>query len=361
MGATISSLFLRAAGDVLLAATRQFPNERNRYARRVEGAAMRCAYVALCHCALAKLKWDPSAEMVVLSEAAEPKALARLAWDVCHERLSNEDLWRVRVYAGEKLAKLHEDCVRTEQRMRRARRELSDIGVHDGHLVILEDETPGTTWHDLVVKARDWIPVQSHETLERVIAGASRLCVEEVLLLQNVFDTSAHVSMFPNEQEDHDERIATLAELLPHLAAQVQAHGCVAASGRVMREFEALVARVRRMEDKRLKDEDKHRRFTSTAPSEYIYMMSITSATISDAAAIYDQEKSPMASFEVQSFGGSLEPDPEVARGHFGKILEEAFKGAYSKRADAYVLGRLAARRIAEAAVSACYAYYPPS
>ena len=108
MGASISAVFLRTAGDVVISATRKFPNKDHRIARRIEGAAMRCAYVALCYASLAPLAWDAAGNCVRVDTSAEAQVLdetelKRLAWRVCHERLSNVDLWHVRVIVGEKL------------------------------------------------------------------------------------------------------------------------------------------------------------------------------------------------------------------------------------------------------------------
>jgi hypothetical protein len=397
MGTTMSSLFLREAGDVVIAATRKFPNRAHRFARDIEGAAMRGAYVALVHASLAPLAWDPIAECVRLADgtwtasssrdgADEPPQpldeaeLKKLARRVCHERLTYEQLWHARVVVGEKLKLLHLDCVRGIRRARRARRELKDaaefLGVHDGHFVPLEGETLGTRWHDLLVAIGDRVPVQSHETLERVVAGAARLCCEEVLVRHaDVFDVTAGVNAeIVHEQKAHDDRIALLTELLPHLEAQVRSQGCEVAAERVMREFEALVARVLRMENKKLKDADKQRPLSVQAPSEWRYMMSIVSIRIdgaakipkasddgedSEAAFASEASAASFATVAVAPFGGLLEPDIEVARSHLKTLLAEAFAaGPYGSRGDAYVAGLRSARMIAAAAVTACYKLY---
>jgi hypothetical protein len=389
MGASVSGLFKRALGDVVLAATRKFPNTLHNTSRTIEGAAMRCAYVALCYASVATIRWDAEGECVTIDRDSPPDdaELKRLAWRVCHERLHYVDLWHVLVVVGEKLRAVHVDSVRAQRRTRRIRRKLmeADLGFHDGHFVPQEGETLGTKWHDVVMWVGDRLPIQSHESLVRVLTSAARLCCEEVLVRwKEVFDTNPdHDSEYPlSEQVSHDDRVELLGLLLPHLAAQVRSVGTTVAADRVLREIEKLVDRLLRRENKALKEAEKQRPLTEPGPSAARYMMSVASIQIGDdlpspEAIMFggggggtdeavEGEKAThvgnASTLVVTPFVSTLDPEIDVARDHMREMLATAFAtGPYEKRSVTYVRGRLAARAIAEDIVTACYNMYTPT
>lgn len=372
MGSSLSALFKRAAGDVMLAATRKFPNPSHKSVRRIEGAAMRVAYAAICLASLVPLRWDPAGECVSFGGGqVDPTEMARLVARVLHERLDYVDLWRILVVVGEKVRKVHVDCIKGERLARKVRKFHidQDDGIHDGHFVLTEGETVGTMWHDVQMWVADHIPIQSHETLVGVVEGAARLCCEEVLrhhVDKFVFmDPSGGyvVSKYiMNDQEDHNARVDLLSKdgLLAHLAKQVKEQGAAIAADGVIREIEALVDRIRRTEDKALKDKDRQRPLSVNAPSAARYMMSIDSISIgSDALPTGATAKSPpLAIVMASDIGGSLEPDMDVARERARKLLRQAFTAIYDAPAPAYSGGLAASKKIAADIVDVCYACY---
>ena len=328
----------------------------------------------------------PAAEEAPLTASEQ---MVDYAKTIAHGRLSIEDLWTAKLIVAKKLKELHRDLARAEvaaRRDRKRRYDEEDQGDHDGHLVPDEGETLGTLWDDALGFLGALVPTQSHATLVRAVEGAARLAVEWTLLLWDAhFQKSLNkMHLCPEQGKDkpeedpteegaprnrdrcpsadfwdqeigpHGERLVLLADLVPHLARTVEGQGVRRASDLVVAEVHALVARLRRYENKQLKDADKQRPFSGhPEPSALKYMMCVTEVRLIDGAP-----HNKLLEVTVQDDGSTFEPDPDVARDKLRKLLEQdsVLRAAYRARSWPYLGGRAAARKMARDIVTACYA-----
>ena len=352
MGTSMSSLFVRAVGDAMIASTYGYANaSAGASNRRIEGAAMRVAYAALCLASFCKFRWDAYGACVAMDGAlALPSADAEATLRghieaVVHERLDYADLWPMRLAVTEQLRVTHTDMLSAIDTARRLREERADLDDSD-------DAPLDVQWASAVQWVSDCLPVPSHETMMAVVAGAARLAAEAILLrFAGVYaDVCAmpHVSRYPAEAEQRATRVDLLASLVPHLGRQIRADGTRRAAEVVIDQLVGQVHALMRADVKKYEDSGHERPDDAPTYTPARVMMSVATIGIADS----DEGADAIAvSATWAMFTNTLEPDEAVAREGLAARLVAAFQagGAYESRGWTYLGGHAAAKGIAAA------------